>query len=692
MQFGVLYLLVSASFAYASGTAAQTGSPVEKIVLLLKDLKTKIEQDGEIEQKAYDKFACWCDTATKTKADAVDQANADIRWLGQEILKLKGTIASCASDIEGLTEDMAENKRMQAKSTAVRENENSAYFANADETKQALAAVAKAVEALVEGTKQASLLQVSSVSSQSTAAISALLQKIPRKTSASSRTISLLSEFVADSGREQYAPQSMTVQGILKDMYDTFSLDLETATREEATANRDYESFMATKAKEFKDMKASKASKQADKVDAETSLADATSLYDKTTATKAADIEFFDTTKKTCVKKFEEWDSRRKARAAELKGIRKTIEILTSDEAREIFAESKPTSFVQIESVHSVSKGATEVAKILRKKAIKSKSVRLMQVATKIHNMQGHPFAGVIKDLDEMVATLKEEASADLKKKNECNKLYTENAKEQDELEWKITNNKAKIDKLQVKIKDFKEQKTKVNEEIKETKKTMADMTVKREEANQAYLKAKKADLEAIKLLEKAHDALLRLEDPSLIQKEPEFSRSEFDAPDLEFSNADSRKTQTAGVVGLMKILIEDIKDEVVTEEKEEAEAQTDFEASIKSLTQVKDDLLDTEENLKEMIADRKSEKTDEQTDKKSNVKELEAEVAFKAKIKTDCDWILSAFDQRAEQRAAELEGLSSAKSYLAGATEVLLQHSKSSIALLHSGIQLRVK
>ena len=41
-------------------------------VELINELKAKIEADGAIEQKTYDKFACWCETTTQRKADAID--------------------------------------------------------------------------------------------------------------------------------------------------------------------------------------------------------------------------------------------------------------------------------------------------------------------------------------------------------------------------------------------------------------------------------------------------------------------------------------------------------------------------------------------------------------------------------------------------------------------------------------------
>ena len=37
-------------------------SPVAKVVELIEELKAKIETDGAMEQKLYDKYACWCET------------------------------------------------------------------------------------------------------------------------------------------------------------------------------------------------------------------------------------------------------------------------------------------------------------------------------------------------------------------------------------------------------------------------------------------------------------------------------------------------------------------------------------------------------------------------------------------------------------------------------------------------------
>merc|ERR1719412_1116181 len=67
---------------------------------------------------------------------------------------------------------------------------------------------------------------------------------------------------------------------------------------------------------------------------------------------------------------------------------------------------------------------------------------------------------------------------------------------------------------------------------------------------------------------------------------------------------------------------------------------------------------------------------------KKGNEGELKDELDYKAEIKPDCDWILGAFEKRSKARTMELDGLTGAKEYLAGAT--LLQTPKAHFLAVH--------
>merc|ERR1719387_2010228 len=89
------------------------------------------------------------------------------------------------------------------------------------------------------------------------------------------------------------------------------------------------------------------------------------------------------------------------------------------------------------------------------------------------------------------------------------------------------------------------------------------------------------------------------------------------------------------------------------------------------------DDLDEKIVTLTGIIAKRNEAKEEENKDMKENNKDRDDELAYQAKIKPDCDWVLKAFDQRADARAAEMTGLTSAKEFLAGKTALLQKSTK---------------
>merc|ERR1719181_2098273 len=122
----MMFILANLLVVVGLHLQVQTTSPVEKVVELIKELKTKIEADGAIEQKTYDKFACWCETTTQRKADAIDAGKKLIGTTTTTILTLKGAIAVLASEIAEHEADIAKNNEEMKKLTAIREKENSA--------------------------------------------------------------------------------------------------------------------------------------------------------------------------------------------------------------------------------------------------------------------------------------------------------------------------------------------------------------------------------------------------------------------------------------------------------------------------------------------------------------------------------------------------------------------------------------
>merc|ERR1719198_1592182 len=205
-----------------------------------------------------------------------------------------------------------------------------------------------------------------------------------------------------------------------------------------------------------------------------------------------------------------------------------------------------------------------------------------------------------------------------------------------------------------------------------------------RKEENAAFLEAKKDDEDAIPVLEEAKAALEKYYKENKIPLGPiqgdvkaallaeapadDFEVDPDQAPDATFTHKGKRKTDSKGIISIITMIIEDLHGEIKAAIAAEAEAQTEFEKSVATAKKVIKDLEDKVTELKDIIANRKEEIVTEKDLKSSNEEDLYSTEKHKEKITPDCDWILGAFKERADKRAAEMEGLTKAKEYLAGA------------------------
>jgi hypothetical protein len=469
---------------------------------------------------------------------------------------------------------------------------------------------------------------------------------------------------------------------MLGDMYNTFSTNLESDTMDEATQNADYEKMYATLEEQNNKFKEEKARKETEKAEAEAMLADSTKAYEDTEKQMNADIEFFGQTKEACLSKHEEWTVREKMRNQELEGIDKALELLTGDEARELFAKSiKPgvETFLQVASEDSSNAPLSRAYDAVKTQAKKMHSVRLAALAVEIRTAKFGHFEDVIKSIDKMLATLEKEGADDLAKKTQCLDEYQEIDKTVSDLDWQIKNNLAKIAKLDKLIELRTKEKADTIEKIKETNKYIEDINKERKEEHDAYNEAKADDEAAVKLLEEAKAVFVKFYKErgikmgpiqgsvKFLQEEPVFERSADDAPDATFSNKGNNKGASKGIISLFQYIIEDLNDELTNEKAAEEKSQEEFEKELATAEKLVEDLTEKKVTLEGIIAKRQEDKKEENLDMKENNKDRDAELKYQAKIKPDCDWILKAFDQRAEARAAEAAGLTSAKEFLAG-------------------------
>jgi hypothetical protein len=344
----------------------------------------------------------------------------------------------------------------------------------------------------------------------------------------------------------------------------------------------------------------------------------------------------------------------------------------------ELFATAiKPgVGFLQLSSENnpallqdSANAPAARAYNALKSQVRKSHSVRLAALAVEIRTAKAGHFDAVIGAIDKMLNTLNEEGAADLAKKTQCLDQYQQISRTVNDLDWKVKNNEAQIEKFEQLIELRTGEKEDTIQKKKETNQYIADISKQRKEEHDEYNQAKKDDEAAKKLLEQAKEAFAKFykENGIKMLQEPEFTRSADAAPDAKFTDKGTNKLESKGIISLFDYIIEDITDELANSKKAEMTSQAEFEEEKKTAETLVDELDAKITTLTGIIAKRNEDKTAENKDMKENNRDRDAELGYQKKITPDCDWIIKAFDGRAEARAAEASGLTTAKELLAG-------------------------
>merc|ERR1719353_734676 len=635
-----------------------------------------------MEQKLYDKYACWCETTTARKADAIDDGKAVI---GSEIAELEASIA--------------EANEAMAKATKIREKENSDYQEEKAYMETTLSSLHAAIEVLGgAGTKKMMLLKAASM-------VRTAILDSPKLDALSADKLRLMKTFFEDpvamiqepvdyydqkaQAKASYSPQSATIMGILKDMYDTFGADLEKSNQEESDKQKAFEDLIAEKEKQVADWTAEVTDKEGQKAEKSTMLSENEELLSATQTQLKIDEDFFETARDSCKAKSDEWDERSRLRTEQLDGIEKALKILTSDEARKTFAASATRAQDTFGTEGSREMDSAETTKMSvgdvdflqmempREKAYRalkkvighSKNLRLARIAVAVRTAtQGH-FDEVIAEIDRMIELLGEEGQEDIEQRDWCIAEQNNQTNHKENLEYTISQLQAKITMAEKKKAELEAEKEDTLKKKADLEEAMAEALADREAENQAFTTAKQDDLNAIELLGQAIEALSAYgSNNALLLQQPAMEVSEDQAPDATFSAKDNHKGASDGIVALLTQIKENLEIEIGVSTKGEAAAteeylklKADADAQIKSY----------EEQIVALdaaIADTDAEITSLTETKEDTEGEHKTTVDYLAKIEPNCEWIKASFYKRAELRTKEADGLREAKAILAGA------------------------
>jgi hypothetical protein len=683
-------------------TVAETTNPVQRVVELVQNLKTKIKEDGKKEQVVYDKYACWCEKTTERTTAAIAEAKALIEDRSTYILEAKGRLGSAGAEIANFKKQIAENLEAQGAAESLRKKENTDYLKTKGALEQGISNLDKAITVLGAATSskgashlsgshpELGVMETNAVVETRMLTVAAGVRSAMRlyakhnndDMNLRSEDFAVVKNFLSSPGayvqmgsphKGEYQSQSQGIQGILKDMHDSFQRDLADAIEEEKAKQADYDSLMKTKREDEVLLKSTLTKKDTSEGDDTKGLADANTEREETQAQLKTDEALLETTTTSCKAKANEWAERSRLRSEELAGINEAIDILTSPDAMATFATADST-FVQTRSVQTDS-SQTKAYNILKDTASKTQNVRLAMLASKVYTGEGSHFDKVIEDIEKMISKLRDEEQSDIDHKDWCeterNKANTQN----EDLEYAKDSLDKGMKRSGSKIAELNKEHAATQQDMKDLKKEMEDALDVRNAENAAFKESIKADTDAVTLLTKAIEALSKFyEKNSLLQKQdPEYTTDENKPPEAEFTSATSSGSVNTGIVSTLGGIKEDLVNEMKVARTEEAEA----DASYRKLLQESQDAMDAMEqkcvDLKASVAEENKLISDLQETFDDKQAQKDATDAYLDDLKENCDWIMNEFENRKKQRKDELAGLDDAKSALAGMKSALV-------------------
>jgi len=516
-----------------------------------------------------------------------------------------------------------------------------------------------------------------------------------------------LLSFLTNTADNQYSPQSGEITGILKQINEDMTKTLAESTADEKASIASFEELVAAKKKEVAAATKAIETKTSRVGELGVSIVQMKNELSDSEDGLAEDKKFMADMDKNCAQKKAEWDEIVQMRSQEQVALAETIKVLNDDDSLELFKKTLPTpaaSFVQVEEKAAVVR--TRAAAAL-KAALSDKSSRpgfdfiLLALRGKKNG-----FDKVIKMIDTMVGTLKEEQQHDEHKKEHCNGQFDTADDKKKALERAASDADAAIAEAEEGLATSTSEIEALTVSIKALDKSVADATSQRKDENADFKELIASNSAAKQVLGIAKNRLQKFYNPKLYSPAAKRDLSEEEritvnmggtlAPTsppggiagtgvtafVQISEHDQKdapapppksfgaykKSDSSGVLAMIDLLVQDLDKEMTIAKTDEDNAQEEYEQTLKDSAEKR--TTDTK-----ALAQKESTKADLEEDlaahkeaHKDAVGELMATKQYINSLHGECDWLIKYFDARKEARNNEIDALGNAKAILSGA------------------------
>jgi len=488
------------------------------------------------------------------------------------------------------------------------------------------------------------------------------------------------------SGNSEYAPASGEISGILKTMQDEMTKSSGDATAEENSAIATFDALMASKKKEIQALTKEIEVKLTRVGELSVEIVQMKNDLTDTQEQLVEDKKFLGNMEKDCAAKAGEYEIVVKTRQEELLALADTIKMLNDDDALELFKKTLPgasASFVEVKvSERNIRKQALQFIQRAQNTAFMT-APQLDFIALAI-NGKKIGFGKVIKLIDDMVATLKQEQIDDEHKEEYCKAQFDFSDDKKKGLEKSISDLETSIAEAKDSIATLVDEIDALEDGIKALDKSVAEATEQRKEEHEDFTEEMSSNAAAKELLGFAKNRLNKFYNPKLykppaasfiqISKHEQSDEVAPPPPPAAVGAYQKKGEESSGVIGMIDTLVRDVTKEMTESETEEKDAQGDYE---QMMSDSKEKRATDSKALTEKTNTKAQMETQLETSTEGHAsagKELMATEAYISSLHAECDWLLKYFDMRKEARANEVDALEKAKAVLSGADFSLVQ------------------
>merc|ERR550537_907002 len=723
-QLCLIALLASAS---ALDSTVQV-NPIRKITNMLENMKKEIEEQGEKDKVLFDNFMCFCDNGKadllKTAADA-EAANkaaaAQLEADTAEKAQLESDIKTHTSDLEGATKDLEE-------ATNIRDKQKAEFDATVATKSASEAALGKAIPAIEKGMGGAALMEF--VGAAAFKQIKRAMRGSQRITDGDRQSVTSFLQGTTPGSAEILGMLKSMKDELSRDIAQLEKDEAAAvAGFTDMKASKEKEIEFADESIESKKERvgtlAVEIVKNKDAV--EDSLAEAAAAKKF-----AATLEAQCATKKKEYAEICKMRSDELAGISEAIGILTDDDALdvfkkSLPAAALVQSSDAPVGFRRHKNMFTgemsfLQARKAPAARIHKAKAIISQAfnsnkdagmgLMFFTLRSKMKLAQSSQgavdFSAIFKMIDEMIAILTKDNADDAAQKDFCIAELTKTETEKAATDDKLASLESTLSELADTSAEVADKIAALTAGIASLDKDVAEATEMRKKEHNEYSANVSANEVALALIGKAKNRLQKFYNPTLYKAPPkkEMSMEEkiiaagssalmqqeaaFDAPDVSFVQikrslrrsqakvappeapegpAPFKKSEkSAGVMGLMDMVMGDVKTELTEMKMEEKYAQKEYVELMEDSKESRATDLKSMTESEASKAELEGAITEAKENQMLTLEQSQNVIATLAKLHGACDFILKNFELRLNARTAEIEGLKTAKAVLAGA------------------------